>query len=71
MTHRAVAKMHHAAVVNHKVPFKTFIPMFELIVKFEDAAERGTVLTYDDYGNAAEAALVYREMGAIVTVNEI
>ena len=45
--------------------------MFELIVKFEDEAERGTILTYDDYGNAAEAALVYREMGAFVTINEI
>lgn len=45
--------------------------MFELIVKFEDEAERGTILTYDDYGNAAEAALVYREMGAYVIINEI
>jgi hypothetical protein len=45
--------------------------MFELIVKFEDEAERGRVLTYDDYGNAAEAAMVYREMGAFVTINEI
>lgn len=45
--------------------------MFEVIVKFEDEAERGSILTYDDYGNAAEAAMVYREMGAIVTIKEI
>lgn len=45
--------------------------MFELIVKFEDPAERGNILTYDDAGNAAEAAMVYREMGATVIVKEI
>ena len=42
----------------------------ELTVKFEDEAGLA-VMTYDDYGNAAEAALVYREMGAIVTLNQL
>ena len=45
--------------------------MFELIIKFEDEAERGMILTYDDIGNVEEAAMVYREMGAIVTVKEL
>ena len=44
--------------------------MFELTVKFEDEAGLA-VMTYDDYGNAAEAALAYREMGAIVTLNQL
>jgi len=45
--------------------------MFKLTVKFEDEAERGMILTYDDAGNVEEATMVYREMGAYVTVKEL